>query len=229
MSHIFSLVIEAFKFLKSRFEDAIEEIKIESVCSDFDESQNQFENSQIEATVTATPTVKEEDMGEYTDSLEEQVTEEYTDLLQYQEVVNDVDLDFFSNKKTSKKPKIHRISAKKRKLAQEEKQKFYHEETMIIPKDYYRTFGIDEIDDPGFFHENHKIVKSKKDEKYIILNDSKYKVEPQYTTPNSKGKIDCFKERDDFLKLMMKIIRDRIFLVENRTVVFVYKDNFGEL
>jgi hypothetical protein len=54
--HIFSLVIEAFKFLKSRFDDAIEEIEIENVWSDVDESQNQFENSQIQVA----PTVKKE-------------------------------------------------------------------------------------------------------------------------------------------------------------------------
>jgi hypothetical protein len=86
-----------------------------------------------------------------------------------------------------------RVSAKKRKIQQEEQKHLYHEKTRIFPEDYKKNFG-NEIDDPDFFHASTKLSRK------AVKKKPKQKIEPQYTTTNSRGKIDCFKERDDFQK-----------------------------
>jgi hypothetical protein len=169
-SHIFSIVIEAFKFLTGEFKKPLDDIEIENISSNVEETQNEFETFEM----FDGETIKEEAPDDYN------TFDDYTP-----HISNMV---------------IAQVCVKKRKIREENFNFSHDETRIfppplgdgaIVESDFFHVSNNPAKKTRVIREERNMLSK-------ISRGRKERRIEPQQTTPTSKDKIDMFKARDDF-------------------------------
>ena len=176
ISHIFSIVIEAFKFLTGEFKKPLDDIQIENISSNVEETQKEFETFEM----FDGETIKEEAPDDYNNF------DDYT-----QQSSNTV---------------LAQVCVKKRKIREENQNFSHDEtrtfplplgDGAVVESDFFHVSN-NSAKKTGSTSKDSRRIREERIMLSKISEGIQPKVEPQHTTPTSKDKIDVFKARDDF-------------------------------